>query len=172
MRTLVPMLAEQLNIPDQPLIEKDVRLHLLLGRLTRDRRFGPHVAFKGGTCLIKCYLDYPLGSGRTSTSPGWIPGPKRPVFRGDEGLPPRSATHAARARDLVPDRGRCRWVSRGPPGTLPLSALLASGGRRLGSGTRPSSASRRPTDRDEYLHGRRVVIVGDYRVGWGRDDGL
>jgi predicted nucleotidyltransferase component of viral defense system len=58
-RTLVPMLAEQLNIPDQPLIEKDVRLHLLLGRLTRDRRFGPHVAFKGGTCLIKCYWDYP-----------------------------------------------------------------------------------------------------------------
>jgi predicted nucleotidyltransferase component of viral defense system len=58
-RTIVPMLAEHLNIPDQELLEKDVRLHLLLGRLTRDTRFGPHLAFKGGTCLIKCYLDYP-----------------------------------------------------------------------------------------------------------------
>jgi predicted nucleotidyltransferase component of viral defense system len=53
------MLAEHLGIPDQELLEKDVRLHLLLGSLTRDAKFGPHLAFKGGTCLIKCYLDYP-----------------------------------------------------------------------------------------------------------------
>jgi predicted nucleotidyltransferase component of viral defense system len=58
-RNLVPMLAEHLNITDQELLEKDVRLHLLLGSLARDTRFGPHLAFKGGTCLIKCYLDYP-----------------------------------------------------------------------------------------------------------------
>lgn len=54
MRTLVPMLAEHLNLPDQELLEKDVRLHRLLGSLSRDPNFGPHLAFKGGTCLIKC----------------------------------------------------------------------------------------------------------------------
>jgi predicted nucleotidyltransferase component of viral defense system len=53
------MLAEHLGIPDQELLEKDVRLHLLLGSLARDPNLGPHLAFKGGTCLIKCYLDYP-----------------------------------------------------------------------------------------------------------------
>jgi hypothetical protein len=58
-RTLVPMLAEQLNIPDQPLMEKDVRLHLLLGRLTRDRRFGPHVAIRGGNVPHQVLLGLP-----------------------------------------------------------------------------------------------------------------
>ncbi len=53
------MLSEHLLIPDQELLEKDVRLHLLLGSLTRDTKVGPHLAFKGGTCLIKCYLNYP-----------------------------------------------------------------------------------------------------------------
>jgi hypothetical protein len=53
------MLAEHLGVHDQELLEKDVRLHLLLGSLTGDPTIGPHLAFKGGTCLIKCYLDYP-----------------------------------------------------------------------------------------------------------------
>lgn len=53
------MLAEHLVIGDQGLLEKDVRLHALLRTLASDTQFGPHLAFKGGTCLIKCYLDYP-----------------------------------------------------------------------------------------------------------------
>ncbi len=59
MKSFVPMLAQHLGVKDQELLEKDVRLHTLLGSLARDPSFGPHLAFKGGTCLIKCYLDYP-----------------------------------------------------------------------------------------------------------------
>lgn len=59
MISFVPMLAEHVGVKDQELLEKDVRLHLILGSLTRDPTFGPHLVFKGGTCLIKCYLDYP-----------------------------------------------------------------------------------------------------------------
>ncbi len=56
---LIPMLSEHLGVKDQELLEKDVRLHALLGSLVRDPTFGSHLVFKGGTCLIKCYLDYP-----------------------------------------------------------------------------------------------------------------
>lgn len=59
MMALVPMLAEHLGVKDQEPLEKDVRLHALLGSLVRDPALGPHLVFKGGTCLIKCYLDYP-----------------------------------------------------------------------------------------------------------------
>jgi Nucleotidyl transferase AbiEii toxin, Type IV TA system len=56
---LVPMLSEHLGVKDQELLEKDVRLHALLASLVGDPTFGPDLVFKGGTCLIKCYLDYP-----------------------------------------------------------------------------------------------------------------
>ncbi len=59
MRSFVAMLAQHLGVKDQELLEKDVRLHTLLGSLVRDPSVAPHLAFKGGTCLIKCYLDYP-----------------------------------------------------------------------------------------------------------------
>lgn len=59
MRVFVPMLATHAGVADQELLEKDVRLHTLLDALAGDAFFGPHLAFKGGTCLIKCYLDYP-----------------------------------------------------------------------------------------------------------------
>ncbi len=59
MISFIPMLARRLHVPDQELLEQDVRLHSLLAALVGDVRFGPHLAFKGGTCLIKCYLDYP-----------------------------------------------------------------------------------------------------------------
>lgn len=41
MRTLVPTLAEHLGIPDQELLEKGVRLHLLLGSLPLDASAPP-----------------------------------------------------------------------------------------------------------------------------------
>ncbi|MGI0155177.1 MAG: nucleotidyl transferase AbiEii/AbiGii toxin family protein [Thermoplasmata archaeon] len=67
------MLAQHLGVKDQELLEKDVRLHALLARLVRDPTFGPHLAFKGGTCLIKCYLDYPRFS--TDLDFTWIAEP-------------------------------------------------------------------------------------------------
>lgn len=72
MMALVPMLAEHLGVKDQELLEKDVRLHALLASLIRDPTFGPHLVFKGGTCITKCYLDYP----RFSTDSGftWVAG--------------------------------------------------------------------------------------------------
>jgi predicted nucleotidyltransferase component of viral defense system len=58
-KVFVPMLAAHAGIRDQDLLEKDVRLHFLLGELERDKSLSPTLIFKGGTCLIKCYLDYP-----------------------------------------------------------------------------------------------------------------
>lgn len=59
MRVFVPMLAAHARVSDQDLLEKDVRLHLLLQALVEDETNGRKLIFKGGTCLIKCYLDYP-----------------------------------------------------------------------------------------------------------------
>lgn len=59
MISFLPMLAQHLGVKDQELLEKDVRLHSLLGAIARDPSVGPHLVFKGGTCLIKCFLDYP-----------------------------------------------------------------------------------------------------------------
>lgn len=54
----VPPLGRHLAVEDPGLLEKDVRLHLLLARLARDERCST-LALKGGTCLIKCHFDYP-----------------------------------------------------------------------------------------------------------------
>ena len=59
MKVFVPMLAAHAGIGDHELLEKDVRMHLLLGALVSEPTTGPELIFKGGTCLIKCYLDYP-----------------------------------------------------------------------------------------------------------------
>lgn len=59
MRVFVPTLAAHAGIGDQDLLEKDVRLHLLLQALAEDENLDRELIFKGGTCLIKCYLDYP-----------------------------------------------------------------------------------------------------------------
>lgn len=40
------------------LIEKDLILHQVLFDLSKDQFFHENLAFKGGTCLAKCYLDY------------------------------------------------------------------------------------------------------------------
>ncbi len=59
MISFIPMLARHLGLNDQDLLEQDVRLHSLLAACVGDPALGPHLVFKGGTCLIKCYLDYP-----------------------------------------------------------------------------------------------------------------
>jgi hypothetical protein len=72
MMAFIPMLSEHLGVKDQELLERDVRLHALLGSLARDPTFASHLAFKGGTCLIKCYLDYPRFS--TDLDFTWLSG--------------------------------------------------------------------------------------------------
>lgn len=59
MKIFVPTLAAHAGVRDQDLLEKDVRLHLLLQALAEDETLDRELIFKGGTCLIKCYLDYP-----------------------------------------------------------------------------------------------------------------
>lgn len=50
--------AGVLNVRRRDLIEKDLILHLILSDLSKDNFFAPNFLFKGGTCLIKCYLGY------------------------------------------------------------------------------------------------------------------
>lgn len=58
LRAFVPALSGELQLEDQALLERDVRLHLLLGGLTYDKTIGKDLVFKGGTCLIKCHFGY------------------------------------------------------------------------------------------------------------------
>jgi predicted nucleotidyltransferase component of viral defense system len=50
--------AGTLGIERRDLVEKDVLLHQILLDLSRDEFFSDNFAFKGGTCLIKCYYGY------------------------------------------------------------------------------------------------------------------
>jgi predicted nucleotidyltransferase component of viral defense system len=53
---------EALNSVGKPkrndIIEKDFHLHRLLYQISNDEYFKENLLFKGGTCLIKAYLDY------------------------------------------------------------------------------------------------------------------
>lgn len=51
-------LAQRLDIQRKEMIEKDVILHELLLDLSKNEFFSSSFAFKGGTCLIKCYYGY------------------------------------------------------------------------------------------------------------------
>lgn len=79
----------------QDYLEKDVILHLLLARITSDERVKGKLAFKGGTCLIKCYLNYPRFSVDLDFTwiqqDAWNRGPSKEVR--DES---RTARHAVR----------------------------------------------------------------------------
>jgi len=55
---ITDFISKRLNIPEKGLIEKDILLSHLLFHLASDKSFFENYAFKGGTCLIKCYLDY------------------------------------------------------------------------------------------------------------------
>ena len=58
LKGFVPALAKYTGIQNQELLEKDVRLHLLLTALAGDDRLHEHLLFKRGNCLIKCFLGY------------------------------------------------------------------------------------------------------------------
>lgn len=51
-------IGDKLKIEKRDLIEKDILLQMLLNELVKNNYFKNNFAFKGGTCLIKCYFDY------------------------------------------------------------------------------------------------------------------
>jgi len=51
-------ISKRLNIARRDLVEKDVIISKMLFYLTQDKDFFQNYAFKGGTCLTKCYLGY------------------------------------------------------------------------------------------------------------------
>lgn len=58
LRAFLPPLARATNIADQDLLERDVRLHLLLREILADPFLLKNLVFKGGTLLIKALLEY------------------------------------------------------------------------------------------------------------------
>lgn len=57
-RDFVNGISDALRIERKELIEKDLLLHQVLLDLSKNRFFHENFLFKGGTCLIKCYLGY------------------------------------------------------------------------------------------------------------------
>lgn len=57
MEKLIPFLKSKLDIKSDRFLEKDIILHRILLRLMKTSFKGEY-AFKGGTCLTKCYLGY------------------------------------------------------------------------------------------------------------------
>ena len=55
---IIDLLAGRTKIAKRDLIEKDILLHRILLELSYEPDFFENYAFKGGTCLIKCYLNY------------------------------------------------------------------------------------------------------------------
>ena len=51
-------ISKRLNIARRDLVEKDIIISKMLFYLTQDKDFFQNYAFKGGTCLTKCYLGY------------------------------------------------------------------------------------------------------------------
>jgi predicted nucleotidyltransferase component of viral defense system len=54
---LAVVLAREMGGRDVELVERDIRLHLLLREMSRFSS-ADELIFKGGTCLAKCYLHY------------------------------------------------------------------------------------------------------------------
>ncbi|MFH1915944.1 MAG: nucleotidyl transferase AbiEii/AbiGii toxin family protein [Nanoarchaeota archaeon] len=57
MKELIDYLSGRLNNANKQLLEKDIILHRILLRLMQTQ-FRREFAFKGGTCLTKCYFGY------------------------------------------------------------------------------------------------------------------
>lgn len=57
-KQLIDLIVSRTKIAQRDLIEKDLILHRLLIELSSRKLFFDNYAFKGGTCLMKCYLGY------------------------------------------------------------------------------------------------------------------
>lgn len=55
---LIDEIVRSSGVQKRSLIEKDLKIHGILRRLSDDPWFCEHFLFKGGTCLIKGYLGY------------------------------------------------------------------------------------------------------------------
>ncbi len=58
MKKLIDYLSSELKVNNKIMLEKDILLHKFLINLTNNEYFSSNFAFKGGTCLTKCYLGY------------------------------------------------------------------------------------------------------------------
>ena len=58
MKELIAELSKRYNIKRKDLIEKDIIIQKILFDFSKNDFFLKNFAFKGGTCLIKCYLGY------------------------------------------------------------------------------------------------------------------
>jgi predicted nucleotidyltransferase component of viral defense system len=57
-RDFIDEVSRTQNTVRVDLVEKDLLLHQVLFDLSENKFFHDNFAFKGGTCLAKCYLDY------------------------------------------------------------------------------------------------------------------
>jgi predicted nucleotidyltransferase component of viral defense system len=57
-KELIDFISKRVNIARRDLIEKDIIISKILFYLMQDKVFSQNYAFKGGTCLIKCYFGY------------------------------------------------------------------------------------------------------------------
>ena len=57
-KELIELISSRTKVTQRSLIEKDLILHRLLVELSANKVFSKDYAFKGGTCLIKCYFPY------------------------------------------------------------------------------------------------------------------
>ncbi|MFH0875428.1 MAG: nucleotidyl transferase AbiEii/AbiGii toxin family protein [archaeon] len=57
-KKLISYIADKANVKNPVLLEKDILLHQILVLLSKNDFFNQSFAFKGGTCLVKCYLGY------------------------------------------------------------------------------------------------------------------
>ena len=63
-KEIINLISKKTEIKNLDLIEKDLILHQLLNELTKNKNLMKNYAFKGGTCLTKCYLGYYQEIGR------------------------------------------------------------------------------------------------------------
>ena len=57
-KEMTDFISKRLNIANRDLIEKDIIITNMLFYLMQDKSFSQNYAFKGGTCLTKCYLGH------------------------------------------------------------------------------------------------------------------
>jgi len=58
MKEFIAELSNKYNVKRNDLLEKDIIIQKILLDFSKDKFFSKNFAFKGGTCLIKCYLMY------------------------------------------------------------------------------------------------------------------
>ena len=54
----IDQVSQEIKYAHKEIIEKDLYVHGLLSNLFSDHYFKENFLFKGGTCLVKCYLGY------------------------------------------------------------------------------------------------------------------